>query len=75
MYDLFIEQTKSTPKVLFDHQNAKLSIQGQSYPENAFQFYEPIIAWLDDIWNNCSKMPGWRYIFICRILIPVVQNA
>lgn len=48
MEGLFIEQTKSTPKVIFDPQNAKLSIEGQSYPENAFKFYEPIFAWLDE---------------------------
>lgn len=48
MDGLFIEQTKSTPKVEFDPQNAKLSIEGQSYPENAFKFYEPIFAWLDE---------------------------
>lgn len=48
MEDLFIEQTKSTPKVSFDARNAKLSIEGQSYPENAFKFYEPIFVWLNE---------------------------
>ena len=48
MDGLFIEQTKSTPKVALDPQNAKLSIAGQSYPENAFKFYEPIFVWLDE---------------------------
>ncbi|CQR73633.1 hypothetical protein SOV_31300 [Sporomusa ovata DSM 2662] len=47
MDGLIIEQTKSTPKVVLDPQNAKLSIEGQSYPENAFKFYEPIFSWLD----------------------------
>jgi len=44
---LFIEQTKSTPKIVFDSPNNKLRIEGQSYPENAFKFYEPILVWLD----------------------------
>lgn len=44
---LFIEKTKSTPKIEFDPQGHKLRIEGQSYPENAFKFYEPILGWLD----------------------------
>ncbi|MCE5286787.1 MAG: DUF1987 domain-containing protein [Pelosinus sp.] len=48
MDDLFIAQTKSTPNILFEPQKAKLSIEGQSYPENAFKFYEPIFVWMDE---------------------------
>lgn len=44
---LIIEKTKSTPQIEFDPQSYKLRIEGQSYPENAFKFYEPILGWLD----------------------------
>ena len=47
MQELHLEKTKSTPEVRFDAQSNKLYIEGQSYPENAFQFYEPIFEWLD----------------------------
>jgi len=47
MENLCIEQTKSTPTIQFDVANNKLRIAGQSYPENAFKFYEPIFNWLD----------------------------
>ncbi|HHY72225.1 MAG TPA: DUF1987 domain-containing protein [Bacillus bacterium] len=47
MNGLFIEATKSTPEVCFDAENNKLVLNGQSYPENAFKFYEPILKWLD----------------------------
>ena len=47
MENLCIEQTKSTPTIQFDVANNKLRIEGQSYPENAFKFYEPIFNWLD----------------------------
>lgn len=47
MKSLFIEKTKSTPEIQFDLENYKLRIEGQSYPENAFKFYEPVFAWLD----------------------------
>lgn len=47
MESIYIEKTKSTPQVVFDPQQYVLRIEGQSYPENAFKFYEPIFYWLD----------------------------
>lgn len=47
MESLFIEKTKSTPEIHFDVNSCKLRIEGQSYPENAFKFYEPLFDWLD----------------------------
>lgn len=48
MEGLYIEKTKSTPEIKFEPQQCKLRIEGQSYPENAFKFYEPIFQWLDE---------------------------
>ncbi|KOA19751.1 hypothetical protein CLHOM_18400 [Clostridium homopropionicum DSM 5847] len=48
MERLYIERTKSTPEIDFDPSNNILKISGQSYPENAFKFYEPIFQWVDD---------------------------
>lgn len=48
MERLLIEQTKGTPFVDFDPDNNVLKIRGQSYPENAFKFYEPIFEWVDE---------------------------
>lgn len=48
MENLHIEQTKSTPGISFDTSSNRLHIEGQSYPENAFKFYEPIFTWLDE---------------------------
>ncbi len=45
---LFIEKTKSTPEIYFDPNQNKLKIKGQSYPENSFKFYEPVLFWLDE---------------------------
>lgn len=41
-----IEATKSTPEVKFS--DNVFIIRGQSYPENAVNFYEPIFVWIDD---------------------------
>ena len=57
MERLFIEQTKSTPAIDFDAVQKKLAIRGESYPENAFQFYEPVLAWLDDFLSGAETAP------------------
>jgi hypothetical protein len=45
---LFIEGTKSSPKVRFDPATGVLEISGKSYPENAPKFYGPIFEWLHE---------------------------
>ncbi|MEK8130780.1 DUF1987 domain-containing protein [Paenibacillus filicis] len=45
--ELHIEATKSTPSVRFDPKAGRLWISGESYPENAFKFYEPLLQWVD----------------------------
>lgn len=46
MKPLNIEQTASTPLVNFDPATNTLCIVGESYPENSFDFYAPVIEWL-----------------------------
>jgi hypothetical protein len=46
--ELHIEKTGSTPMIRFDPLRGVLSIQGESYPENSFDFYTPVLAWLSD---------------------------
>ena len=48
MEKLTIAETKSTPLVHFDPTAHILAVTGQSYPENAFKFYEPVLAWVDE---------------------------
>lgn len=47
MESLIIAPTKSTPKINFDAQQHVLEITGQSYPEDATKFYQPIFNWLN----------------------------
>jgi hypothetical protein len=46
METLYIEATKSTPEILFDPATGVLSMSGESYPENSFEFFRPILSWL-----------------------------
>jgi len=56
MDKLIIGKTKSTPEIVFDPGLNKLSIKGQSYPENSFQFYEPILCWLDEYLSQVEEL-------------------
>ena len=55
MEKLFIEATSSTPKIDFDPNNNKLVIEGESYPENSFEFYEPIFDWLEEYFEEVGS--------------------
>ena len=46
MKSLDVEATKSTPKINFDIDKKVLSIEGQSYPEDAAKFYQQIFEWI-----------------------------
>ena len=47
MENLIIEQSRATPLINFNSDIHVLKLSGESYPENAFKFYEPIFDWLD----------------------------
>ncbi len=52
MERLYIEQAKATPQIDFDADLKVLKMNGQSYPENAFKFYDPVFEWLDNFFES-----------------------
>ena len=48
MDNLIIEETNYTLKVSLDAESGVLDFSGASYPENAMEFFEPIINWLKE---------------------------
>jgi sugar/nucleoside kinase (ribokinase family) len=44
---LDVQATLSSPQVQADPDAGLLCLAGESYPENTFEFYRPINAWLD----------------------------
>jgi hypothetical protein len=46
MENLIIDKTKVTPQISFNAATGILEIEGESYPENAMQFYKPVFNWL-----------------------------
>ena len=46
MKDINIEATQSTPGIIASWDSGNLSMSGDSYPENSFKFFVPIIEWI-----------------------------
>jgi len=53
--ELMIKATNKTPYINFDAKSGLLQIHGYSLPENSFEFYEPILNWLDKYLLNPNK--------------------
>lgn len=56
MKRLHIESSKSTPEIIFDPEENHLYINGQSYPENAYKFYEPLFEWVDEYLEQVGEV-------------------
>ena len=52
MEHLYIDKSPHTPEVYFNIDDSKLCIIGRSFPEDAAQFYMPIMSWLE---NNIQE--------------------
>lgn len=47
MTPLDLPRSRTTPRVLFTPATRTLMLSGESYPENSFAFFDPILAWVD----------------------------
>jgi hypothetical protein len=45
--DIRLEKTKVTPAVTMLAAQGLIEIEGESYPENSVEFYQPIFDWLE----------------------------
>lgn len=52
MENLIIEETKYTPSINLDAQEGIFELVGKSYPENTFEFYKPMMDWLEEYFKN-----------------------
>lgn len=46
MNDLDIAQTNSTPAIAADRAAGTLTMRGDSYPENSFALFQPVLDWV-----------------------------
>jgi hypothetical protein len=47
-----VEGSQSTPKITLDEKNGQFAFCGDSFPEDAHNFYQPIIDWISDYATN-----------------------
>jgi len=52
MENLSIEETKYTPKISMNAATGVIEMTGKSYPENTFEFYAPVMSWLDEYFSE-----------------------
>ncbi len=48
MNSYLVQPTKSSPEINFDAGSGILRLTGESYPENSFEFYAPLLAWVPE---------------------------
>ncbi|MGM0533834.1 MAG: DUF1987 domain-containing protein [Campylobacterota bacterium] len=52
MQKLSFSKTQDTPEIILDPQSQLFSFVGRSFPENTFEFYEPVIQWLREYFQS-----------------------
>jgi hypothetical protein len=55
MSNVKIEATERSPEIDFDFDSGKLSIKGESYPEDVTAFYGPVLSELENHLENMSN--------------------
>lgn len=55
MENLKIAITQYTPEISLDAETGIISMAGKSYPENTFEFYKPVIEWLENYFDGNAK--------------------
>jgi len=55
MKNINIEGNDSSPKVVMDSERGIIELEGNSYPENTFEFYEPLITWIKEYFELHEK--------------------
>jgi hypothetical protein len=55
MNTIAIAATQSTPAIKADWASGVLSLQGDSYPENSYEFFAQVIDWIDEFLTESNR--------------------
>lgn len=47
METLHLDASQYTPEITLDAAKGDISLRGKSYPENTFEFYQPVMEWME----------------------------
>lgn len=67
MDNIVLEKSQNSPKVIMDKDRAFVEFEGKSYFENTFDFYRPIIEWLENYfkyYHNSHKPMRINFKFL-----------
>jgi len=48
MQNINLVASDDSPKVIMDYEKRVIEFEGECYPENTFEFFEPILEWLKE---------------------------
>lgn len=54
MDNLYLPATQYTPEITLDG-SGSISMSGKSYPENTFEFYKPVMEWLEHYFETSEN--------------------
>jgi len=55
MKNINIIKTDNTPNIIFDYESGFIEFDGKSYPENTFDFYNPLLEWLKEYFTDKAQ--------------------
>lgn len=55
MDNLKIESTQSTPSVFADARAGTVEMRGDSYPENSFELFSPVLQWVENFLREVER--------------------
>lgn len=55
MNNLEIAQTNSTPAIQADWDGGVLKLRGDSYPENSFALFQPVVEWVETYLRDTQR--------------------
>ena len=64
-----IEPTEDSPEIILDIANSKLVFKGSSFPEDAVDFYSPVLKWIIEKESNFAKD------IICNFDFTILSSA
>jgi len=60
MADLYCEPSDTTPEITLDGERGLLKVSGESYPENALEFFQPVVRKVAEILGGGCAAFGIR---------------
>ncbi|TAE33040.1 MAG: DUF1987 domain-containing protein [Candidatus Kapaibacterium sp.] len=52
---VFLERTTETPSIVLDPTTGAVEITGNCYPENAYEFFEPVRIWVEQYFTTSAS--------------------